>query len=85
MATDSMEVSAQAAPPQMGSAVVVAAALLLGVVACAWSPTLLPRMLYAGCVGVALLGSGATVRLRPRRSARLLAGAVALFGFGTMG
>ncbi|MEN9173715.1 ComEC/Rec2 family competence protein, partial [Xanthomonas perforans] len=85
MATDSMEVSAQAAPPQMRSAVAIAAALLLGVVACAWSPTLLAHMVYVGCVCVALLGSGATVWLRPPRSALLLAGAAALFGFGTMG
>ncbi|ATS68984.1 DNA internalization-related competence protein ComEC/Rec2 [Xanthomonas citri] len=85
MATDSMEVSAHPAPPQMGSAVVIAAALLLGVVACAWSPILLPRMVYAGCVCVALLGSGATVWLRPCWSALLLAGAAALLGFGAMG
>ncbi|WP_025997969.1 ComEC/Rec2 family competence protein, partial [Xanthomonas phaseoli] len=85
MATDSIEVSAHVAPRQMGSAVASAATLLLGVAACAWSPILLPRMVYVVCVCVALLGSGVTVWLRPRRSALLLAGAATLFGFGTMG
>lgn len=85
MATGSTQASAQAAPPQMASAVALAAALLLGVVACAWSPALLPRVVYAGCVCVAGLGIGASVWLRPRWSALLVAMAAALFGFGAMG
>lgn len=85
MATGSTQASAQAAPPQMASAVALAAALLLGVVACAWSPALLPRVVYAGCVCVAGLGIGASVWLRPRWSALLMVMAAALFGFGAMG
>ncbi|KFA34504.1 transporter [Xanthomonas vasicola pv. vasculorum NCPPB 206] len=85
MATGSMEVSVHEAPPQMGSAVAIAAALLLGVVACAWSPALLPRMLYASCVCVALLGIGMTMWRGPRWRARLVLLTTVLLGFGLMG
>ncbi|PPV05384.1 competence-related DNA-transformation transporter [Xanthomonas bromi] len=85
MASGSMEVAAQRAPPQMVSAVAIAAALLLGVAACAWSPALLPRLLYASCVCVALLGIGITLWRRPRWSAALVLLAAALLGFGMMG
>ncbi|AUJ12762.1 DNA internalization-related competence protein ComEC/Rec2 [Xanthomonas oryzae pv. oryzae] len=85
MATGSMEVSTQGAAPQMGSAVAIAAALLLGVVACAWSPALLSRMLYASCVCVALLGIGITMWRRPRWSALLVLLFTVSLGFGLMG
>ncbi|PKV12217.1 DNA internalization-related competence protein ComEC/Rec2 [Xanthomonas prunicola] len=85
MATGSMEVSAQEAPPQMGSAVAMAAALLLGVVACAWSPALLPQMLYASCVCVALLSIGMTMWRRPCWRAQLVLLSAVLLGFGLMG
>ncbi|RBI56633.1 DNA internalization-related competence protein ComEC/Rec2, partial [Xanthomonas oryzae pv. oryzae] len=85
MATGSMEVSTQGAAPQMGSAVAIAAALLLGVVACAWSPALLSRMLYASCVCVALLGIGITMWRRPRWSPLLVLLFTVSLGFGLMG
>lgn len=80
-----MEVSTQGAAPQMGSAVAIAAALLLGVVACAWSPALLSRMLYASCVCVALLGIGITMWRRPRWSPLLVLLFTVSLGFGLMG
>ncbi|AOD15244.1 competence protein [Xanthomonas fragariae] len=86
MATGSMDVSAQAAPsPQMGAAVAGALALLLGVVVCAWSPTVLPRALYAMCMCIGASGVGVTLWLRPQRFALPIAIAMALFGFGLMG
>jgi len=79
------EALAQEASPQPASTVVIAAALLLGVVACAWSPVLLPRAFYASCVCVAVLETGAMAWLPPRWKVVALTMAAALFGFGAMG
>lgn len=86
MATSNMDVSAPAqSAPRGGSAVAVAAALLLGVATCAWSPAVLPRAVYATCVCAGALGIGLTLWLRPQRILSLLAMAKALCGFGLMG
>ncbi len=85
-ATGSMDVSAPVpSATRAGSAVAAAAALLLGVVVCAWSPAVLPRAVYAIFVCAGGLGIGLTLWLRPQRILLLLATATALCGFGLMG
>ncbi|PPT86380.1 DNA internalization-related competence protein ComEC/Rec2 [Xanthomonas arboricola pv. zantedeschiae] len=86
MATDSMDASAQAPPtPRRIPTMTVAAALLLGIVVCAWSPALLSRAVYAACLAAAVLGIGLGTWLRPRWIVLVGTLASAVFGFGLMG
>ncbi|MBB5863295.1 competence protein ComEC [Xanthomonas arboricola] len=81
-----MDASTQAEPlQQLVSAVAVAAALLLGVVACAWSPAQLSRAAYAACLCLGALSFGVSMWRRPRRIMLVLAISTAVFGFGLMG
>ncbi|WDI91885.1 DNA internalization-related competence protein ComEC/Rec2 [Xanthomonas campestris] len=77
-----MDDATHAMRPLAGATVAVAAALLLGVVACAWSPAALPRTVYGGCLLTGAVGLAA-LRRWPRRW--LLLSAVCVAGFGLMG
>ncbi|KGK58254.1 transporter [Xanthomonas cannabis pv. phaseoli] len=81
-----MDVSAQAPPPpRFASAVPVAAAMLLGVVGCAWSPAVLPRALYIGCLLAGVLIIGIVLWRWPRHGAWMLGLATVSLGFGLTG
>ncbi|MCW1977715.1 competence protein ComEC [Xanthomonas arboricola] len=77
-----MNDATHAVRPLSGATVAVAAALLLGVVACAWSPAVLPRTVYGSCLLTGAVGLAA-LRWWPRRW--LLLSAVCVAGFGLMG
>ncbi|MCD0278036.1 DNA internalization-related competence protein ComEC/Rec2 [Xanthomonas melonis] len=67
------------------TAVPVAAAFLLGVVACAWSPAAASRGIYVACMLIAGFAVGAILWKRPGWSRWGLAAATAVLGFGFTG